>query len=657
MTDANRVETVQSGADLSVVIRVHDLVKSYKKQQAVSGVTFHVNASEIFGLIGPDGAGKTSIFNILAGVANATAGDVTVLGRPPAQAKAQVAYLTQKFSLYPDLTVNENIEYSAGLQQIPRRITSERAALYLSRVGLSSFGNRLTSDLSGGMKQKLALCCALVKQPGVLLLDEPTTGVDPIARREFWDLLVLAASQGTTVMIATPYIDEAERCHRVGFISGGIIEHLGTPEQIKRDSGLHRFELYSSEPKTVEDELLRLKATGALDLPLVDMQTFGDRVDLLVLASESATMEQRLKKTRSMLGAVISRVNESIPTLDSVLVGQLKATQKLVSQPFPYTSAPQSKVSERDQCHIVAVRLSKKFGRFQAVENIDLNISAGEIFGLLGANGAGKTTVVKMLCGLTRPTQGAIMLMGEDDLRKSALRRRVGYMSQKFTLYDDLTIMQNLRFYAGVYGVPEIDRLEKISWILESCGLSGYENRLTGSLPGGWKQRIAFGACIMHEPQILFLDEPTSGVDPLARRQLWRMIEDLALRGTAILVTTHYLEEAEHCHRVAFMESGRIVAQGAPEQIRLSQPGHLFEISCVSVQKACQLIKSLISPWRVSVFADRIRVLLENPDMELLSILSRLRSSGIDVASCEPVAISLDDAFISIIQKAKSTNL
>jgi ABC-2 type transport system ATP-binding protein len=285
---------------------------------------------------------------------------------------------------------------------------------------------------------------------------------------------------------------------------------------------------------------------------------------------------------------------------------------------------------------------------------VNLDIHYGEIYGLLGANGAGKTTTIKILCGLLPPTSGDICLAGQtQDLRSGDLRRRIGYMSQKFTLYDDLTVLENLEFYCGVYAVPSGSRKQKIDWVLETCGLVGQEQMLTGRLPGGWKQRVAFGASVMHEPEILFLDEPTSGVDPLARRQFWRLINDFARQGTAVLVTTHYLEEAEQCNRMGFMVAGEVVMQGSPSEIKAAQPGQLIELRVDRNQQASDLLKEHLDGWRVAIFGDRLHVVLDHPDIDIPTVQTILANANIDLRSFRPVPFSLEDAFISVVQRTE----
>jgi ABC-2 type transport system ATP-binding protein len=309
----------------------------------------------------------------------------------------------------------------------------------------------------------------------------------------------------------------------------------------------------------------------------------------------------------------------------------------------------------RGQVAIEANNLTMQFGGFTAVHDLSVEVHYGEIYGLLGANGAGKTTTIKMLCGLLDPTRGQIALAGQrGDLRSSSVLQRVGYMSQKFSLYDDLTIQENLDFFSGVYGVPEAERAEKIRWVLSFSGLEGKQNQLTGSLPGGWKQRVAFGASIMHEPSVLFLDEPTSGVDPLARRAFWTMINRLADSGTAVLVTTHYLEEAEQCNRLGMMVAGEFVAEGSPTGVKARQPGHLLVITVDQPQRAADFLKVSTDRWRVSLFGDRLHVITDDDaQASRKTTTAKLEAQGIQVLGVREERFSLEDVFISIVEQAR----
>lgn len=631
------------------VIQVSGLTKTYGNFTAVHGIDFDVYPGEIFGLIGPDGAGKTTTFHILGGVMESSGGDIDVLGRPPRQARLGIGYLTQQFSLYLDLSIDENLQYSAGLHQVPKADFTPRRDKYLQLMGIDRIGNRLAGQLSGGMKQKLALCCALVSQPQILLLDEPTTGVDPVSRREFWDVLAALADEGMTIVVATPYLDEAERCNRIALMYEGRIREIGTLEQLRENLGLERLEVRAANLPAVETALLQPDQPG-----IIDVQTFGDRLDVLVENAQAG--ESYIRQTLAQQQISLASIETTDVTLENVFVTRLRqqgADPAFV--PFPRSPNERPGLGKMDDVAIGARNLRKTFGTFQAVKNVDLDIRYGEIYGLLGANGAGKTTTIKILCGLLEASGGELRLGGQtQDLRNPRLRQRIGYMSQKFTLYDDLSVVENLQFYCGVYGVPPQWRQAKIDWVLTTCGLVGQENMLTGRLPGGWKQRVAFGASVMHEPEILFLDEPTSGVDPLARRQFWRLINDLARQGTAILVTTHYLEEAEQCNRMGFMVAGEMVIQGSPSEIKAAQPGQLIELKVDRTQQASNRLKQQMASWRVSIFGDRLHVVLDEPDRQLPDLVQMLQSFQIQVHSTRPVPFSLEDAFISVVQRTAS---
>ena len=647
--------TVQDRQAVAVAptIDVRGLTKHYGKLDAVRGITFEVERGEMFGLIGPDGTGKTSTFQILAGVMEATAGNAIILGHPARDMRSQTGYLTQDFSLYPDLTVAENIRYSGDLRLIPPDEILERSLQYLKMFDMDRFADRLAGQLSGGMKQKLALVCALVPQPKVLLLDEPTTGVDPVSRREFWDALAHLSTEGLTILVATPYMDEAERCHRIAFMYAGEILQIGTPAELCASLSAKRIELRTADLRKAEQVLSEgAGPDSGPDKDIIDVERFGDRLDLLVHdpEKEQKWIAEKLKAA----GLSVGEMHVDEPTLDNIFVSKLRALrEKTDTTEFP---AKQDHSSLRGQIAVGAKNLVKKFKAFTAVKNVSLDIRNGEVYGLLGANGAGKTTTIRMLCGLLELTSGTMELGGTGgNLRTEAIRKRIGYMSQKFSLYEDLTIRENLDFFSGVYGVPDQDREEKIRWVLSFSGLNGKENQFTGSLPGGWKQRVAFGAAIMHEPDILFLDEPTSGVDPLARRAFWTMINRLADGGAAILVTTHYLEEAEQCNRLGMMVAGELVAEGTPSGIKSQQTGHVLEFIVNQPQRADDLLKSKTESWRVSLFGERLHVITEeDPATAIKETTKQLEENGLHVSSAREIPISLEDVFISIVEKARA---
>jgi ABC-2 type transport system ATP-binding protein len=639
--------------DENLAICVHALKKRYGKVDAVCGIDLEIPKGEIFGLIGPDGAGKTSTFQILGGVMEASAGSALIFGRPAREARSETGYLTQTFSLYPDLSVEENIRYVGDLRHVDPKEIRGRGDRYLEMFDLHRFKARLAGRLSGGMKQKLALACALVAQPRILLLDEPTTGVDPVSRREFWDTLAHLAADGLTILVATPYLDEAERCHRVALMHLGEIRERGTPRELRENLKATRLEVRLKELGKAESILAGLidREDNETERAIKDVQRFGDRLDVISPEAEQGKRAVTEMLLRNQLRAEDIRTGE--PTLENTFVATLRALgQEKPAPPFP---GGVRKDELRGQVAIGATNLVKRFGGFTAVKDVNVQVRYGEIYGLLGANGAGKTTTIKMLCGLLEPSSGRMELAGEKgSLRSPAVRQRIGYMSQKFSLYDDLSIGENLEFFAGVYGVPEKEREEKKEWVLSFAGLEGKQDQLTGSLPGGWKQRVAFGAAIMHEPDVLFLDEPTSGVDPLARRAFWRRINELADAGTAILITTHYLEEAEQCNRLGFMVAGELVTEGTPSEVKSQQGGNLLEFFVDQPQKAADVLKSAQERWRVSLFGDRLHVITdEDAQTGIEQTRRKLAQEGVQVRSARREEYSLEDVFIVVVEKAR----
>jgi drug efflux transport system ATP-binding protein len=624
------------------VVEADLLAKSYGPLKALDQVSFQVRPGEIFGFIGADGAGKTTAFKIMAGVLAHGSGEIRVLGTTPREAGSKVGYLTQPFSLYMDLSIDENLSYAAGLRLVPPKEYAERRERYFKLFDIYRFADRLAGRLSGGMKQKLALSAALIAGPRLLLLDEPTTGVDPVTRRDFWDALTSLATEGMSIIVATPYLDEAERCHRVALMERGKIFDIDTPALFRSKMGLTRLEV-KVDPLAQAEDILAKSPEAA------DVQRFGDRLD--VLAAHPDVAEAELHERAAVNGLRITGIHRSQPTLENAVVGQLRKMRGTQVIPhFPKPSPP------RDQKGIVigAKDLNKRFGSFQAVKNFQLEIRNGDIYGLLGANGAGKTTAIKIICGLLDPTSGSVGLLGKSKgLRAAAVRSRIGYMSQKFALYDDLTIGENLDFYARLYGVDESVREERKKWVLELSELSGEAGMLTKSLPGGWKQRVAFGAAVMHEPEAIFLDEPTSGVDPLARRAMWRMINEFADRGAGILVVTHYLEEAEQCNNIGFMVAGEIIAQGSPSEVKAAMKGTMSEILTDKPDLALRTLKQKFGASRVSLFGDKLHLVAEN-DEQKKEAVAELENADVKVLSWNPTQFSLEDVFISLIESRRA---
>lgn len=473
-------------------IEVNSISKHYGKVQALRDVSFSMGKGEVFGLIGPDGAGKTSMYRILCSLLLPDAGTATVDGYDVVsqmkEIRKRVGYMPGKFSLYQDLTVEENLKFFATLFNTTVEENYDSIKAIYSQ--LERFKNRRAGALSGGMKQKLALCCALVHQPSVLFLDEPTTGVDPVSRTEFWEILVQLKARDITIVASTPYLDEVRSCERVAFLSEGIIRGIGTPEEI-----LTEFRDVFNPPS--------IKHEGS------------------------------------------------------------------------------NKVVNEAENVIEVEHLVKAFGTFRAVDDISFTVKRGEIFGFLGANGAGKTTAMHMLTGLNQPTSGTGRVVGFDIRTEyEEIKKHIGYMSQKFSLYEDLTVAENISLFAGIYGMQDDEIRHKTDTLLQRLNFAEHRNTLVSNLPLGWKQKLAFSVSIFHEPGVVFLDEPTGGVDPATRRQFWELIYDAAEQGITVFVTTHYMDEAEYCDRISIMVDGKIKALGTPDELKrnLNQPdmNHVF---------------------------------------------------------------------------------
>ena len=473
-------------------IEVSHISKSYGKVKALKDVSFSVGKGEVFGLIGPDGAGKTSMFRILCTLLLPDKGTATVDGfdvvKQMTDIRKRVGYMPGKFSLYQDLTVEENLEFFATL--FGTTVDEGYDSIKAIYSQIERFKDRKAGALSGGMKQKLALSCALVHQPSVLFLDEPTTGVDPVSRKEFWEMLSMLKEREITIVASTPYLDEVRRCERVAFLSEGKVMGIDKPDII-----LDRFKDIFN-PQGIEDGS-RFKVQGSSD-NVIEVE------------------------------------------------------------------------------HLV-----KAFGNFHAVDDISFSVKRGEIFGFLGANGAGKTTAMHMLTGLNQPTSGTGKVAGFDiRTEHEQIKKHIGYMSQRFSLYEDLTVAENIRLFGGIYGMDSKEITSKTDSLLKQLKFEEHKNDLVGSLPLGWKQKLAFSVSIFHEPAIVFLDEPTGGVDPATRRQFWELIYEAAARGITVFVTTHYMDEAEYCDRISIMVDGKISAIGTPEELKrnLHQPDmdHVF---------------------------------------------------------------------------------
>ncbi|HWF98462.1 MAG TPA: ATP-binding cassette domain-containing protein [Steroidobacteraceae bacterium] len=528
--------------------------------RALDGVSIEVRAGELTALVGPDGAGKTTLIRLMAGLFTADAGTLTVLGIDPAaqpqRVQDRIGYMPQKFGLYEDLSVQENLDLYADLHGVGAEERSRRYPQLMQMTDLGRFTGRLAGRLSGGMKQKLGLACTLVRSPELLLLDEPTVGVDPLSRRELWAIVEhLVREQGLTVLTSTSYLDEAERAARVLVLHEGRALAQSEPAAVTRIATGRSVVLDPNAGESARSLQARL-----LDDPeVIDAVPDGGLVRL-VRTGEPATGRDR----DMIAGLEATPVEPRFEDGFMVLLRGAAAHEAGVDIQLQRPLAPSVEGS------VVEVHdLVKTFGDFTAVNHVSFEVRRGEIFGLLGPNGAGKTTTFRMLCGLSPPTAGILRIAGLDvSGAGAAARARLGYVAQKFSLYGALTVAENLEFFASAYGLRGAQRRERIDWALRQFDLERHARTASGELPGGFKQRLAMGAALLHEPDILFLDEPTSGADPLARRAFWRRITALAEQGVTVIVTTHFMQEAEYCDHIAIMDGGRVLARGSPAQIR-----------------------------------------------------------------------------------------
>ena len=549
----------------SVALSFRDVTKRFRAGdrtiQALDEVSAEVHRGQVTGLIGPDAAGKTTLMRLAAGLLVPDAGQILALGldcaREPLAVQAALGYMPQRFGLYEDLTVQENLDLYADLHAVPASARPARYDELLHMTGLAGFTGRLAGRLSGGMKQKLGLACVLVHPPGLLLLDEPTVGVDPVSRRELWAIVYrLVEEQHTTVLLSTAYLDEAERCSEVILIHSGKVLGQGAPADFTRRLQGRTFR--ASAPGMAKRAMQRRlqQAAGVLDAVIQ-----GARVRVV---TEQARDPNELRDDAAFAGCTITPVS---PRFEDAFIAMLSGPS--ASSPSA-REAPSPAVQRRGTEPVIAVHgLTRQFGDFYAVRNVSFSVQSGEVFGLLGANGAGKSTTFRMLCGLLPASEGKLKVAGVD-LRHAAAqaRRRIGYMAQKFSLYGDLSVVDNLRFFARSYGLRGQPQRRRVGWALAEFELESFADTTSRDLPLGYKQRLALAAALMHEPEILFLDEPTSGVDPLGRREFWQRINALAENGVTVLVTTHFMEEAEYCDRLVVMARGQILAEGSSEDMK-----------------------------------------------------------------------------------------
>jgi len=541
-----------------------DIRKNFRRDtgevvRALDDVSLEVRESTLTTLVGPDGAGKTTLIRLAAGLLSVDAGTLEVLGvnaaRGPQQVQSRIGYMPQKFGLYEDLTVRENLDLYADMHGITAEERGQRYPRLMQMTALGPFADRLAGRLSGGMKQKLGLACTLVRSPELLLLDEPTVGVDPLSRRELWQIVhQLVHDQGLTVLLSTSYLDEAEHSGYAVVLHQGKVLAQGRPEEV---SGLAAGRTFLAEP-AVGQPARGLQARLLDDPGIVDAVPEGGRVRFVTSAEKPSPDDTLLG------GATVTAVQPRFE--DGFMILFRGAAEQHAVAPMTLEHRP---VAHGGEAVVQVSDLVRRFGSFTAVDHVSFDVRRGEIFGLLGSNGAGKTTTFRMICGLLAATSGTLRVAGVDLSRARAeARQRIGYVAQKFSLYGQLSVTENLEFFASAYGLRRARKRERIDWALRQFELESLARLPSAQLPGGYKQRLAMAAALLHEPEILFLDEPTSGADPLARREFWRRITALAEQGVTIIVTTHFMEEAEYCDRVAIMDAGRVLADGTPAEIR-----------------------------------------------------------------------------------------
>lgn len=600
-----RQATPLPGESVPLVVSARALGKTFTDRKtavtALRSLSLDVPSGSMTAFVGPDGAGKTTFLRMICGLLAPTSGELFVLGRDitshAGEVQSRISYMPQRFGLYEDLSVMENMNLYADLHGIPEKSRKERFARLLDMTDLVRFTARPAGKLSGGMKQKLALACTLVRSPELLLLDEPSVGVDPLSRRELWAIITnMVREERLSVIVSTAYMDEAERCDNVVVLHEGAVLAQGTPEKLRSlTQGLCHA---TAVPEGIKARHLQ---AWLLDQPslVMDAVPEGDHVRFVLPPERgrNGIPGELFSPCRGTLRLLSEDCSSVAPRLEDSFMLLLRhkppeagegGVQETDSRPAasetsaavprnidPAASAAPfspSRAADAGNGHeaVIEVRdLVRKFGSFTAVASTTFSVYRGEVFGLLGPNGAGKTTTFRMLCGLLPATSGFLRVAGEN-LRTAAAqaRTRVGYVSQKFSLYGNLSVLENLRFFGGVYGIGPFALRRRIQEVLEEFELVGHEHDMSGAMPGGFKQRLSMAVGMLHKPEILFLDEPTSGIDPLARRVFWRRITGLSDEGTTIIITTHFMEEAEYCDRMLIQDAGRVLALGTPGDVR-----------------------------------------------------------------------------------------
>jgi len=639
-------------------VQANQVTKCYRKKMAIDNISIDIRTGEIYGLIGPDGAGKSTLMQSIAGVLTYDSGEIHVFDqridseKSAEKIKHRIGFMPQGLglNLYPELSIEENIDFFANLRGVSAELLAQRKDMLLSVSKLSSFKARLMKNLSGGMKQKLGLVCTLIHQPELIILDEPTTGVDPISRRDFWEMLNrLVMEEGMTALVSTAYMDEASRFHRLSVMHQGNVLEQGSADEIVAKSPGWVVEIET----TCVSEVL-----AQLNTKFETVEQLGRMVRLVVFDQDKNTIESVLKNLQNS----VEMQWHFLPIgLEEFFIQQLKnhsgtAANQLQKQPDLTPKSQTKNNASGSDALIKAENLVRRFGDFTAADQVSFEVRPGEIFGLLGANGAGKSTVIKMLTGILPPTEGAGFVANQNMAHSGmAIKESIGYMSQAFSLYLDLTVLENIKLFGRIYGLSGRKLRERIDWVIQIGHLQSVQDDPAGSLPMGKRQRLALGCALIHQPKVLFLDEPTSGVDPIGRSEFWRILVNLASElEVAILITTHYMLEAEHCHRLALMQAGKVVAYDTPYALKQSLKNRKGEVLSFKVTQPYQALSCLQKAGYkdISLFGNRLQLFSKNIDKTSLEVINLLKNNQIEIKDTIRLQPSLEDVFVDKIETA-----
>ncbi len=644
---------------MALAVEVKGFSKRYKKTPAVCDVSLSIEAGEIYGLIGPDGAGKSTLMQAVSGVLRFDSGDIRVFDqlidsdKTAEKIKHRIGFMPQGLglNLYPDLSIDENIDFFANLRNVPLSVLQARKQMLLEVSSLTDFKDRAMKNLSGGMKQKLGLVCTLIHQPSLLILDEPTTGVDPVSRRDFWEMLNrLVREEKMTALISTAYMDEASRFNRLSVMHQGEVLEQGTADEIIARTPGWLIEIESEAPKVLLNKLQQV---------FPQAEELGQMIRIVGFDIPAQQAEIKIEE---LLSGESANWYFAPIGLEEVFIQQLNhhsGESRSAKSPDESVAPSKAEPEESATALIKADQLVRRFGKFTAADRVSFEVKAGEIFGLLGANGAGKSTVIKMLTGILPPSAGAGYVAGHNMATSSmAIKESIGYMSQAFSLYLDLTVSENVELFGRIYGLAGRKLKERREWVLQMGHLQSVQDATAGSLPMGKRQRLALGCALIHEPRVLFLDEPTSGVDPIGRREFWQILVQLAEQtGVAILVTTHYMLEAEHCHRLALMQAGKVVAYDSPKNLKQdlkTLKGQVLSLK-VSHPYQTQALLEEAGYEKVALFGSRVQLFTQSLQQTREQVLILLQNSRIEIEDEMVLEPSLEDVFIDKIESSKKS--